>query len=356
RELRSQISILKSEVAELDKQAPPKPPETVVVTEEGQKEIGDYRVCIRGNPKSLGDVAPRGFLSVATIVPGRPIPDGVSGRLELARWIADRENPLTARVAVNRIWYHLFGVGLVRTVDNFGATGETPSHPELLDHLAMRFMEEDWSVKTLIREIMLSRAYRISSEPSSAAAASDPENRLLAHANIRRLDAEALYDSLLVLSGRLDPTIGGNTVRAETKSEYSYDFDVGRRAVYLPVFRNCLPDLFTVFDFPDPNLSTGRRTVSTLSTQALLLMNSPFVRDQAAHAATRLLDATDIDDVQRIELLYNQALGRSPDAQERELVIAFLADADQADAADRQARWTSLVHAVMASLDFRYIK
>ncbi|MGE0376723.1 MAG: DUF1553 domain-containing protein, partial [Planctomycetaceae bacterium] len=351
-----EIADLKSQIGELEQHAPPKPPETIIVTEESDTEIGDYRVCIRGNPKNLGSLVPRGFLTVAMTKPAPPVPANISGRLELARWIADRHNPLTARMAANRVWYRLFGAGLVRTVDNFGATGEQPSHPELLDHLALRFMDGGWSTKGLIREIMLSRAYRLSSERSAEARAIDPENRLLSHRNRRRLDAEALYDSILALSGRLDPTVGGNTIRAETKSEYSYEFDVGRRAVYLPVFRNCLPDLFTVFDFPDPNLSVGRRTVSTLSTQALLFMNSPFVMEQSRHAARRLLSNPEMTDDDRLESLYNQALGRSPIASERQLATAFVGQLDPTNEATPQARWTGLVQAVMSSLDFRYLE
>lgn len=354
-ELNAELAVLTTQKKELEKSAPPKPPETVVVTDEAAAEVGDYRVCIRGNPRNLGEVVPRGFLTVASQGPAPPIPAESSGRLELARWIADRDNPLTARVAVNRVWSHLFGVGLVRTVDNFGSTGEAPSHPELLDHLAVQFVEGGWSTKQLIRAIVLSRAYRLSSERSAESKRVDPENRLLSHQNRRRLDAEALYDSILALSGRLDPTLGGDTVREGTKSEYGYEFDVGRRAVYLPVFRNRLPDLFTVFDFPDPNLSIGRRTVSTLSTQALLMMNSPFVMEQARMAAARLLAEPGIDDAQRLDLLYNRALGRPPSTSERQLATAFLQTA-RIDDASGQARWASLVQAVMASLDFRYIE
>ena len=354
--LTSVISNLKSQIEETEKQAPPRPPETVVVTEEDTSEVGDYHVCIRGNAKNLGPEVPRGFLSVASNESGLHVPDEASGRLELARWIASEQNPLTARVAVNRIWKHLFGAGLVSTVDNFGVVGERPSHPELLDTLAVTFVENNWSVKSLIREIMLSRAYRLSSVHTQEAKAVDPENRLLSHQRRRRLEAEAIYDAILSISGQLDTTLGGDTVRADTKSEYGYEFDVGRRAVYLPVFRNQLPDLFTAFDFPDPNLSTGKRNVSTLSTQALLLMNSPFVADQARLAAQRLLADETIDNNARLNLLYHRALGRQPTAEEAEIAQSFLASDDDIDGKLSLDRWTSLCQAVIASLDFRYVE
>jgi hypothetical protein len=348
----SQLSTLNSQLSALKTSGPVKPAEVVSVKDE-ETERGDYQICIRGNVKNLGDSVPRGFLAVATTGETPTISAAASGRLELAHWIASPDNPLTARVAVNRIWSHLFGTGLVRTVDNFGNTGETPSHPELLDFLAIRFVEAGWSVKGLIREIMLSRTYRLTSDAAAEHLAADPENRLLTRQNRRRLDAEALYDSILSLSGALDLTAGGDTIRPDTKSEYGYRFDVGRRAVYLPVFRNQLPDLFAVFDFPDPNLSQGRRTTSTLSTQALFLMNSPIVAEQARRAAERLL-ADETDTAGRLDLLYERALGRLPDETERRLALEYLDGADSAGGPERLERWTGLCQGVIGCLDFRY--
>jgi len=345
-----QLEILKSS-------APPAPPKTMAV--EDEEETGDYQVCIRGNIDRLGEVAPRGFLRVIEKkdVPAA-IPPGASGRLELAQWIASAEHPLTSRVMANRIWQHLFGVGLVRTVDNFGTTGETPSHPELLDYLARRFTSEGWSAKRLIREIMLSHAYRLASEPRTEALAVDPDNRWLAYQNRRRVDAEVLYDSILALGGNLELAENvGETVRQGTKSEYGYQFDVGRRAVYLPVFRNHLPDLFAVFDFPDPNLSIGSRTTSTLATQALFLMNSPFVIEQSRRAAESLLAVEGLDEAERLELWYRRALARAPKASEREQALRFLAGVENDEASPDQVlqRWAAVCHAVMASVDFRYV-
>jgi len=338
---------MKSLQAKLEshKQARPEfPPEVMSVQDEA--ECGDYAVCVRGNAHQLGDKAPRGFLSVIVGAARPAIPSTGSGRRELAHWIASSENPLTARVIVNRVWAHLFEQGLVRTVDNFGATGETPSHPELLDGLAARFVAQGWSIKSLIRELMLSRTYQLTSAGTSPSA--DPDNRLLTHQNRKRLEVESLFDALLSLSGELDTTVGGDSVRSGTKREYGYEFEVGRRAVYLPVFRNELPPGFAEFDFPDPNLSVGKRTTTTLSTQALLLMNSPLVLEQARRAAETLA-ADEPDPTARIGLLFERALGRPPSDVERELALEFA----QSDSSER---WTALCLSVIGSIDFRYIE
>ncbi|MFO0947664.1 MAG: DUF1553 domain-containing protein [Planctomycetota bacterium] len=344
---------LKEELATLKKTAPPAPTEVIGV-EEG-KEIADCELCIRGEIKNRGPKVPRGFVSVATQGPMPTLAANASGRLELAHWIASPQNPLTARVFVNRVWSHLFGAGLVRTVDQFGATGEAPSHPELLDTLAVRFVEEGWSLKKLIREIVLTHAYQMSSERSKESRSKDPANRWLAGQNRRRLDAEALYDSMLALSGSLDLTMGGPTIREGTKSEYGYSFDVGRRAVYLPVFRNRLHDLMAVFDFPDPNLSLGQRNTSTISTQALYLMNSPFVMDQAKVAAAGLLKDSTLGNHDRITMLFQRALGRPPREEERRLVAVYLAEEAGTDETSSLKRWSNVCQTVIASIDFRYL-
>ena len=351
-ELQARKKILTQEIKKLQqtltehKQSTPEP-ETVMAVEEAP-EPEDYFVCIRGNHQNLGEAVPRGALSVMPDGGQLEIPPQASGRLELARWIASSENPLTARVMVNRIWHHLFGVGIVRTVDNFGIPGEAPSHPVLLDYLASRFMDSGWSVKDLIRELVLSRTYQLSSASSRSSASADPENRLLSHQNRRRLDAEALYDSILMLSGTLDLSAGGDTVREGTRSEYGYAFEDRLRAVYLPVFRNRLHDLMTVFDFPDPNLSTGRRNLSTLSTQALFLLNSPFIIQQARTAADQLLE-DDRDVNQRIDRLFLQALSRLPTPDERNMAKNFVQDGDDPEA------WAGFVQMIVASIDFRYL-
>jgi hypothetical protein len=249
---------------------------------------------------------------------------------------------------VNRIWHHLFGAGLVRNVDNFGSAGERPSHPELLDYLALRFVQEGWSVKKMIRLLVLSRAYRMSSAGASAV---DPENRLLSHMNRRRLDAECLRDAMLCVSGRLERTAGGPTIRKGTTSEIAYHFDDTRRSVYAPIFRNKLLELFEAFDFGDPNLVTGQRNVSTVATQALYLMNNPFVMEQARYAAKALLDMPNLDDAKRIDRAYRLALGRLPTPRERDIALKFLS----ASSDERSAAWEQFYQALFACIDFRYV-
>jgi hypothetical protein len=355
--LSDRLKQLESDLAALKKNAPPSPPRVMAVRE--MPDPGDWHVHVRGGIRNLGPKVERGFLSVAWREPSPPaIPDDASGRLELAEWIANADNPLTARVMVNRIWHHLFGEGIVRTPDNFGATGQRPTHPRLLDWLAVRFVEEGWSVKRMIRLIVASRAYQMDSVAAGAVgpgAAGDPENRMLSHQNRKRLDAEAIYDAMLSISGELDLTAGGLTMRPGTRASYGYDFQPGRRGVYLPVFRNAILDLFEVFDFADPNLVIGDRPVSTLPTQALYLLNSPLVMRQAERAAKRLLADerfAELDAAGRVDFIYERTLGRPATAGERDLTLRHVASFGEGDAVKA---WASVQHALFASLDFRYV-
>jgi cytochrome c553 len=313
--------------------------------------VEDCAICIRGNIANRGAKVPRGFLQVASIGTTPLLSTKQSGRRELAAWLASADNPLTARVMVNRIWHHLFGAGLVRSVDNFGTVGERPSHPELLDYLAVRFVQEGWSVKKLIRTLMRTRAYRMSSAARGDALAVDPENRLLGRMNRRRLDAECLRDAMLAVSGRLDCSVGGPTIKKGTTSEIAYRFDDARRGVYTPIFRNKLLELFEAFDFGDPNLVTGARNVSTVATQALYLMNSPFVTEQARQAARKLLEVPDLDESGRLERAYRLALGRSPTPRERDIALKFIGSSG----GERSARWERFYQALFACIDFRYV-
>jgi hypothetical protein len=238
-------------------------------------------------------------------------------------------------------------------VDVFGTTGEPPSHPELLDYLALEFAEHGWSVKDLIRSIVLSRTYQLAGMTPPEARAIDPENRLLSHANRRRLDAEALRDAILAVSGQLDPTSGGPSIRKGTASETGYVFDDTRRSVYTPIYRNRLLELFEVFDFADPNLVGGRRNVSTVATQALFLLNSPFVMEQARRAAQAALALT-VDDEARLTRAYRTALGRLPTERERDVVTRFLSG--KATSEQRQAGWERVYQALFASIEFRYVE
>jgi hypothetical protein len=323
---------------------------------------GDIHVNRRGNPHVLGKRVPRGFPRVLSTEPGPRIPADRSGRLELADWLANPRNPLTARVMVNRVWMHLFGEGLVRSIDNFGLQGEPPTHPELLDDLAARFMEQGWSVKWLVRTLVLSRAYQMAVVEDAHGARIDPDNRLLWRANRRRLEAEVIRDVMLAVSGRLDRSLGGSSVEGLGEQAVRNDNSATalapeqqtRRSIYLPVIRNNLPPIFEVFDFADPDVSTGRRDATTVPTQALYLMNSSFVFEQAQAAATRLLT---LPEAARLPTLYRRALGREPTASELDRVRTFLEgyrhQRGNSANAEKDA-WTALCQALFGSTEFRF--
>lgn len=355
---KKQLKQLKSQIAQMKQETPPEIPEIMSVYE--GDEPGDYHLLIRGDVHNLGKKVPRGFITVAQLntPSNKPvsIPATASGRHELADWIASAQNPLTPRVYANRIWHHLFGSGLVRTVDNFGVRGETPSHPELLDHLALKLIEQDWSTKSLIREIVLSRTYQLASHSTEKQRAADPDNRLLTHQNHRRLDAEAIRDTILFVSGNLDLSQHEQTIRPDTKSEYGYVFQKQFRSIYIPVFRNRLQELLAVFDFPDPNLSIGRRNTSTLSTQALYLMNNPFVIEQSQNLASRLIKKYPTDEPKRIDALFQTTLGRLPDQTEKANAARFLSQSQTEGGPTETEIWSALCQTVIACIDFRYIK
>jgi hypothetical protein len=301
----------------------------------------------------MGDVVPRGFLQVIATPSIPKLLSEQSGRKEQGAWLADPANPLPARVMTNRVWHWLLGAGLVRTTDNFGTTGELASHPELLEYLSSKFIEDGWSVKKLVRAIVLSRTYQLSTAGSSDAAAKDLDNRLLTHANRRRLDAEALRDAMLQVSGKLDLTSGGPSIKSYPGSDYNFKYTQTRRSVYVPVFRNAIPEILEVFDFADPSVTTGNRTTSTVAPQALFMLNHPMVKDQAKSAAERLLSETLQNDEARLIHAYRLTLGRTPNSGERTVFLKHLADA--IDTKDRTNVWTQIYHALFASIDFRYL-
>ncbi|MCY4026869.1 MAG: PSD1 and planctomycete cytochrome C domain-containing protein [Acidobacteria bacterium] len=306
----------------------------------------DQPLLVRGSHRNPGEVVPRGFL---TAVDGRPYPDPGLVRLQLAEAVTDPGNPLTARVAVNRVWRHLFGYGIVRTVDNFGRLGDPPSHPALLDHLARGFVDDSYSIKGLVRRLVLSRAYRMGSQASARAAEHDPTNRLLQHANLRRLDAEAIRDAMLSISGRLDPTMYGPSVpvhyaarRGLTEGDPDngpVDGD-GRRSIYQEIRRNAHNPFLEVFDLPKPATTRGQRDTTNVPAQSLALLNSPFVIGQAAEWGRRLAEgeASSIDG--RIRHMFVKALARPPDETE----VARVADYLHATAAARGVDLSLLLH------------
>ncbi|HEY1188445.1 MAG TPA: DUF1553 domain-containing protein [Gemmata sp.] len=340
------VKALEAELKKLQATGPKRELAMSVIEE---KVIEDTKVHVRGNVHNLGDLAPRGYLTVALYGSPPAIPKAQSGRKELAEWIASADNPLTARVYANRAWHWLFGAGLVRTTDNFGVTGEAPSHPELLDHLALAF-QKDWSVKNLVRYVVLSRTYRQSATGAPATIAADPENRLYGRANRRRLEAEAIRDTVLLVSGELDPARGGSTFPMSLAADYAFKSNSNRRSVYLPQFRNAIPEMLEVFDCADPSMVTGTRNTSTVAPQALFMLNHPFVLTQAKQAAARLLAEKHDDDGARVTRAYRLALGRNPTAGEREVAARFLTGKSEKDA------WAALFHALFASAEFRYVQ
>lgn len=312
-------------------------------------------VFLRGNPANHGPKVERHFLPCASAGgEARRFQHG-SGRREMAEAIASRDNPLTARVWVNRVWGHLFGRGLVATPSDFGTRGLPPTHPELLDWLTCEFVEDGWSTKRLIRRIVLSHTYRQSSDHRPECAAVDPENRLLWKANRRRLDLESLRDSLLVAAGRLDETLGGPSVSL-TESPFAT-----RRAVYGFIERQNLPAFFRTFDFANPNTHTPERPQTTSPQQALFLMNSPFVLEQAIHLADRSAKAEGSDaDQMRVAHLYRLALGREPTAEEMIEAVEYLhsgqsAPQDNNDDVPPLTPWEQLAQVLLMSNEFAFV-
>lgn len=354
RRAKKALAQIESQLTKLKKEGPRR--ETAMCVRDDDA-IADTQIRVRGLEKQRGDTVPRGFLQVTLAAAPAPLSAESSGRRDLADWIASPRNPLTARVLVNRVWNWLFGSGLVRTVDLFSTTGEAPTDPALLDHLAARFMEEGWSVKRLIREIVLSRTWQQAVQPPSA---QDPENRLFAHANRRRLDADQLRDSILAVSGALDLTVGGANIAgageidannfSAQNIEYGYVFADTRRSVYTPAFRNKRLELFEVFDFGDANQPTGQRPVSTVAPQALYLLNHPFVIEQARRTAESTLAAASTDDA-RLSAAFRRALGRDPSDAERATCLRYLS----AGAPDSPEAWTQIQQSLFACLDFRYL-
>ncbi len=335
------------------------------------KKPSDTELRLRGEPEEKGDAVPRGFLTIGTVGHQPKVGQG-SGRRELAEYLTQDDNPLTARVAANRVWQHLLGRGIVATVDSFGVQGDAPTHPELLDWLAVELKTHGWSLKHLIRTIVASRVYQLAATGNAQAEKLDPAGDLLWRARHRRLEVEALRDAMLVASGQLDlspetgsivSTIGdgeiGRNLAANRLTQPSL-----KRGVYLPIVRLGLPEMLQVFDFPEPSNISGQREVTTVATQALYLMNNEFVLEQAGHFARRLLDQKSLGDQARVDLAYRLALGRHPSASERDDAIKFINQTKQALAAgdkntklDAQHRsWTALCQALFASAEFRYVE
>jgi cytochrome c553 len=331
-------------------------------------DAGDECIFIRGNPKTLGPRVPRRYLKALDA--GESASTTTAARLDLAAKMVDPTNPLTARVMVNRVWHHLFGRGIVPSVDNFGVMGEKPSHPELLDYLATDFIKNNWSIKHLICSIVLSSTYQQSSSQDEGVNTADASNQLFHRQNIRRLEGEAIRDDLLAVSGRLDPTVGGPGVpvhltpfmegRGRPGSSGPLD-GAGRRSIYLEVRRNFLPPMLLAFDMPTPFNTMGRRSVSNVPAQALILMNDPFVQGQAKLWAIHTLADKNASPAQRVMQMYMEAFSRLPTAAETSTVLAFLdqqaaqLDVPQESRLTDPRPWTDLAHALINTKEFIFI-
>lgn len=334
----------------------------------------DVPLLKRGEIAQPGETIARAFPDVFDESLGQPIPQDASGRLELAEWLTHPRHPLTSRVIVNRIWQHLFGEGLVATVDDFGSTGQTPSHPELLDYLAVRFVDNDWSIKAMIRELVLSRTYRQSSTWRQAAFQADPGNRLLWRMPKRRLEAEAIRDAMLAASGELDLTrpeasLVGRVIGDRPISLIGLDKRLPKdldgsvhRSVYLPVIRDRLPDVLELFDFASASFVTGHRENTNVPTQALYLMNSSFVQDRARMLAARVHREAGSDEQALVRKVFRLCLGRLPTPDEEDRSLAFLAaastpadDTEKEEQGSDLATVTSFCQAILCTAEFRIL-
>ncbi len=318
-----------------------KDPKTAFHVVREAEKIRNLKVMIRGDVKNLGEEVPRRFVKIASAnFKPSPFQHG-SGRLELAESIVSPSNPLTSRVWANRAWRELFGQGIVRTTSNFGLLGERPTHPQLLDYLALEFQRYQWSPKRLHRMMALSATYQQSSDMGSSATV-DPENRWLARMNRRRLSVEAWRDTVLHAAGRLDRQVGGESVRASDSQET-------RRTVYSTISRFELDELLALFDFPDPNNHCAGRVETTTPLQKLFLLNSPFMISQADRLANLLLQHSN-DDQQRIEYAYELCFARSATNAEKRKLHGFLRDTN-----DAKAAWQQVAHVLLASNELMYV-
>jgi hypothetical protein len=363
-----QLNAMKDNMMSVQSNLPDLP--TALAVTDSPRILKELPLHIRGSHLALGKPVPRGFIQVvqASLKTKQPAfkPDQ-SGRLELARWLASPEHPLTSRVTVNRLWTWHFNQGIVSSVDNFGLLGQKPAHPELLDYLARWFTEKGWSVKAMHRLILTSKTYLQSSEVRHTPDA-DPENQLLWHFPVRRLEAEEIRDALLHVAGTLDASSGGKTIPRRNR-EFVFNhtskdlttYGSTRRALYLPVIRNNLYDLFQQFDYPDPATSTGRRESSVVSPQALLLMNSDLSQKAAEALAKRLLTHEDLES--RLRAACGLAYAREATEADLRRCRDFLTAADgmlastEADPAQReQQAWALLAQTLLMSSEFIYVR
>ena len=364
-------AVAKAEKTLADLRVTESKPPTVMAVEDTKAE--NCRVHIRGDTQTLGDEVPRHFL---TVLGGDKIvvaDENRSGRLELAQWLARPDHPLTSRVEVNRIWQGHFGTGIVQTPDNWGFLGLRPANPELLDWLAATFVEQGWSIKKMHRLILTSNTYKMATiadpKTEEIASKSDPDNTLLWKMPHRRLEAEPFRDALLFVAGRLDLSVGGSLLMTKNHDYVTNDqsgnaanYNAPRRSLYLPIIRNALFDMFQAFDYGDPSMVNAKRSTTTVAPQALFVMNSPFVIEQARYFAESLGVSGQRTDAERIKLAYLRAFDRPPSSAETQKAQAYIAaysarvPATETDSAKRSAiAWTSFCQLLLASNEFIYV-
>ena len=335
----------------------------------------------RGDFNLPGEVVPRGVLSLTNHQSMVNVPENQSGRLQLAHWLTGPDNTLTTRVLVNRVWHHLFGRGIVTSVDYFGVHGDRPSHPDLLDHLASRFRDENqWSLKQLIRQIVLTQTYRMSSVGDVEKDEIDPENELLWRMNRRRLTAEAMRDAMLQISGQLDSGNGGSPLGLELEGNIrgaggnvnpptwggKVPEDVKlQRTVYQPLKRHPPAgdlEILSVFNFPHPNDITGARAQTTVATQALFLMNAPFVKERAKQLNERIHSMDLGSDLASLNFAYKLVAGRPPSMNEIRVAQQFIEGLSESEGAEsgnlvlRKKAWEQLCHGLLISNSFLFIE
>ncbi|MEC8689954.1 MAG: DUF1553 domain-containing protein, partial [Verrucomicrobiota bacterium] len=332
-----------------------KPFEVMSVTEYPTE---DLRVHLRGDYQTLGNTVPRRLPPALAGMVQPQMPSSQSGRLELARWIASDQNPLTSRVIVNRIWRWHFGRGIVSTPDNYGELGERPSHPNLLDHLALQFIHSNWSIKSLHRLIMNSATYQQSSSSNEMARKKDPDNKLFARWKIRRLESESIRDSVLSKSKLLDLKGGGSMLSAKkhkyaNRGKLSEHIKSNKRTIYLPVMRSSGYDGQNAFDFPDPALLNGNRKSSTVTPQALFLMNSDLIHRSSTSLANIILEQSEKSIQEKIEWTIYHLLSRPAEDKEIQIASEFL---NSYSNNDLKSAWSAFTRGLLASNEFIYIE
>jgi hypothetical protein len=355
-----ELYTIRSQADALKKAGPADPDMADAVSEDKPVQ---QKVLLRGDYNNPGEDAPRGVPTILTKVEPPPTTFNGSGRLEVANWIASPQNPMTARVMVNRVWMWHFGEGIVATPDNFGKMGARPTHPELLDYLANRFIEGGWSVKKLHRTIMLSSAYQMSTDTDDKTMVADPENALISRFNRQRLDVEEIRDSMLAIDGTLDSTMGGTlqsgfgTDGENSSGRLSLNPEtVKRRTVYLPLRRSNLSTLLNLYDFGDATTVNGKRAQTNVAPQALFMMNSQFVTERAKNVTKALLDNKSLTDRERMQEMFIKALNRKPEPEEIDAAFTYMSRFKEKFHADDVTAWQSFFHILLTSNEFIYVE